>query len=326
MGLYVSEVTYDLALQRFPEARKIIQAVQARKVDDPMLHAALYELAFVANDYAAMEDQQHWFASRPEYENTGLALASDTEAYTGQIEKAQELTKRAVDSAIQADSKEAGAIFPANAAIRQAAFGNPSEARRATAEALKLAPASPSVESEAARAFAMAGDPVRADSLAEDLRKRFPQNMQLQSLWLSAIHAQLALDRKNPAAALTALQTTEAIELGQIESVINISCLYPTYIRGEAYLKAGQGMQAAAEFRKILDHSGIVWNCWTGALAHLGVARANALEAKTSQGADADAARVRARAAYKDFLALWKDADSEIPIYKQAKAEYAKMQ
>jgi tetratricopeptide (TPR) repeat protein len=172
----------------------------------------------------------------------------------------------------------------------------------------------------------MAGDPVRADSLAEDLRKRFPQNMQLQSLWLSAIHAQLALDRKNPAAALTALQTTEAIELGQIESVINISCLYPTYIRGEAYLKAGQGMQAAAEFRKILDHSGIVWNCWTGALAHLGVARANALEAKTSQGADADAARVRARAAYKDFLALWKDADSEIPIYKQAKAEYAKMQ
>ncbi|HZD31400.1 MAG TPA: hypothetical protein VE779_07040, partial [Candidatus Angelobacter sp.] len=103
-------------------------------------------------------------------------------------------------------------------------------------------------------------------------------------------------------------------------------CLYPTYIRGQAYLAAGQGKEAAAEFQKILDHNGIVWNCWTGALARLGVARANALQAKTSQGADADAARVRALAAYKDFLTLWKDADPDIPIHKQAKAEYAKLQ
>jgi hypothetical protein len=102
------------------------------------------------------------------------------------------------------------------------------------------------------------------------------------------------------------------------------------YVRGEAYLAAGQGKEAAAEFQKIIDHSGIVWNCWTGALAHLGVARANALQAKTfkaqGQGADADAARVRALAAYKDFLALWKDADADIPILKEAKAEYAKLQ
>jgi hypothetical protein len=114
--------------------------------------------------------------------------------------------------------------------------------------------------------------------------------------------------------------------LGQIDFVFNISCLYPTYIRGEAFLAAGQGSPAAAEFQKILDHSGIVWNCWTGALAHLGIARANALQSKTSQGADADAARVRALAAYKDFLALWKEADPDIPILKQAKAEYAKLQ
>jgi eukaryotic-like serine/threonine-protein kinase len=114
--------------------------------------------------------------------------------------------------------------------------------------------------------------------------------------------------------------------LGEITFVANISCLYPVYVHGEAYLAAGQGGAAAAEFQKILDHSGIVWNCWTGALAHLGVARANALQAKTSQGADADAARVRALAAYKDFLTLWKDADPDIPIYKQAKAEYAKLQ
>jgi hypothetical protein len=116
------------------------------------------------------------------------------------------------------------------------------------------------------------------------------------------------------------------IELGQIGFVANISCLYHVYIRGEAYLAAGQGSAAAAEFQKILDHSGIVWNCWTGALARLGVARANALQARTSQGADADAARVRALAAYKDFLTLWQDADADIPILKEAKTEYAKLQ
>jgi hypothetical protein len=135
----------------------------------------------------------------------------------------------------------------------------------------------------------------------------------------------LALNRKNPAAALNALQAASPIELGQIAFVSNISCLYHVYVRGEAYLAAGQGSAAAAEFQKILDHSGIVWNCWTGALAYLGVARANALEAKTLQGADADAARVRALAAYKDFLTLWKDADPEIPILIAAKPEYAKL-
>jgi hypothetical protein len=136
----------------------------------------------------------------------------------------------------------------------------------------------------------------------------------------------LALHRKNPASALSALQAASPLELGTIPFVNNVSCLYPVYVRGEAYLAAGQGFLAAAEFQKILDHSGIVWNCWTGALARLGVARANALQTRTSQGADSDAARVRALAAYKDFLTLWKDADSDIPILKQAKAEYAKLQ
>ncbi|HWO30839.1 MAG TPA: hypothetical protein VNO32_18745, partial [Candidatus Acidoferrum sp.] len=120
-------------------------------------------------------------------------------------------------------------------------------------------------------------------------------------------------------------QAAYPMELGQT-SLNNISCLYPAYVRGNAYLAAGQGSVAAAEFQKILDHSGMVWNCWTGALAHLGVARANALQAHTSKGADADAARLRALGAYKDFLNLWKDADPDIPILKQAKAEYAKLQ
>ena len=172
----------------------------------------------------------------------------------------------------------------------------------------------------------MASDTARAESLAHDLGKRFPLDTQMQSLWLPAIQAQLALDRKSPTLALNALQAGSAIELGQTQFVNNLSCLYPTYIRGEAYLAAGQGGAAAAEFQKILDHNGIVWNCWTGALAHLGVARANALQSRTSQGADADAARTRALAAYKDFLTLWKDADPDIPILKQAKAEHAKLQ
>jgi serine/threonine protein kinase/tetratricopeptide (TPR) repeat protein len=322
---YGNLANYTLALQRFDEARQIIHEAQARKMDDFTLHNALYALGFLGSDSTAMAEQQQWFAGKPE-ENFGLALASDTEAYAGHVAKARELSKRAVESAVRADSKETGAIWQAIAAQREAAYGNIAEARQSAAEAVKLAPTSQGVESEAALAFAMAGDTARAESLAQDLGKRFPLDTQMQSLWLPPIQAQLALDKKNPAAALTALQAASPVELAEIGFVANISCLYPTYVRGEAYLAAGQGSAAAAEFQKILDHNGIVWNCWTGALAHLGVARANALLARTSQGADADAARVRALAAYKDFLTLWKDADSDIPILKEAKAEYAKLQ
>ncbi len=211
--------------------------------------------------------------------------------------------------------------------MREAAFGNATDAKQEAAQGLKLYPTSQGVEVEAAVAFAMADDTTRAESLAQDLNQRFPLDTQMQSLWLPAIQAQLALDKKSPASALTALQAASSIELGQINFVLNISCLYPVYVRGEAYLAAGQGKESAAEFQKILDHSGIVWNCWTGALAHLGVARANALQSKTfQQGADTDAARTRALAAYRDFLTLWKDADPDIPILKEAKAEYAKLQ
>jgi eukaryotic-like serine/threonine-protein kinase len=323
---YEALANYTLAVQRFDETRQIIHEAQARKLDDFLMHSALYTLAFLGADSAAMVEQKQWFAGKPELEYFGLALASDTERYGGHVGKARELTKRAVDSAVRADNKEGGAIYLDNAALQQAAYGNAAEARQATAEALKLAPASQGVESEAALAFAMTGDTARADSLARDLGKRFPLDTQMQSLWLPAIQARLALDRRNPASALNALQAASPIELGQIGFVPNVSCLYHVYVRGEAYLAAGQGSAAATEFQKILDHSGIVWNCWTGALAHLGMARANTLEARTSQGADADAARVRALAAYQDFLALWKDADPDIPILKQAKAEYAKLQ
>jgi len=325
-GWYSNLATYALSLQRFDEAQKIIDQAQAKKSDDFQLRLVRYALAFFGSDSAGMAEQQQWFAGKAEYENFGLALASDTEGYVGHAAKAQELIKRAIDSAVRTDNKEVGAIYLAVAAQRAAAYGNAAEARSAAAEAIKLAPASPGAAAEAALGFAMAGDTGRAEAMAQDLGKRFPLDTQMQALWLPAIQAQLALDRKNSASALNTLQRASVIEFGDIPFVNNASCLYPTYVRAEAYLAAGQGNAAAAEFQKILDHSGIVWNCWTGALAHLGVARANAFQSRTLQGADAEAARVRAVASYKDFLNLWKDADPDIPILTEPKAEYVKLQ
>ena len=324
LGPYVNLANMQLALQRFDEARQTVQQAQARKLDDFSFHTVLYALGFLGGDWSAMAQQQQWFAGKPE-ENFGLSLASDTEAYAGHLGKARQLTRQSFDSAIRNDSKESGAVWLENSALREAAFGNPADAQQAAAEGLKMVPNSQGVEVEAALAYAMAGDSARAQSLAQDLNQRFPLDTQMQSLWLSAIQAQLALNRKNAPLALDTLQAGSTGDLGEILFVANLSCLYPTYIRGQAYLAAGQSTQAASEFQKILDHGGIVWNCWTGALARLGVARANALQARTSQGADSDAARARAFTAYKDFLTLWKDADPDIPILKEAKAEYAKL-
>jgi eukaryotic-like serine/threonine-protein kinase len=325
VNLYDNLADYTLALQQFDEPRQIIHEAQTQKLDDVQSHETLYALAFLRADSAAMIEQQQWFAGKPE-ENFGLSLTSDTEAYAGHLGKARELTKRSVDSAILADSKETGAIWLENSALREAAFGNLTDAKQAAEEGLKMAPTSQGAESEAALTFAMAGDTARAESSAQDLGKRFPLGTQMQLLWLPAIQAQLALDKKNLALAMNVPQPASPLELGNVSFVNNLSCLYHVYVRGEAYLAAGQGKEAAVEFQEILDHSGIVWNCWTGALSHLGVARANALQVRTSQGADADAARVRALAAYKDFLTLWKDADPDIPIYKAAKAECARLQ
>jgi tetratricopeptide (TPR) repeat protein len=214
-----------------------------------------------------------------------------------------------------------------NAAIREAVFGNVAKAREAADAGLKLDPDSQDVQVEAALAYAMAGDTERAQRMAQELQKRFPLDTQMQSLWLPAINGQMALNHKGWSEAIEALQPARPpIEYGQITFIAQISCLYPTYIRGQAYLAAGQGREAAAEFQKILDHSGTVWNCWTGSLARLGVARANALLAKSSAGVDADVARTRALNAYKGFLTLWKNADPDIPMHRQAKEEYARLQ
>jgi DNA-binding winged helix-turn-helix (wHTH) protein/tetratricopeptide (TPR) repeat protein len=315
----------ELALQREDRARQLVHDAHLQKLDSLTFSDLLYALAFLAGDSAGMAERQQWYASKPEYESTGLSLASDTEAYAGRARKARAFTRRAMESGIRADDQELAAVWRSNGAIRDAAFGYFAEARHSAAAALKLAPTSQGVGVETALAYAMAGDSAQAQFLAQEIIKRYPLDTQVQSLWLPAIRAQLALNRKDPAEAISSLQSlSPPMEYGQIVWVENMTCLYPTYIRGQAYLAAGQGKEAAAEFQKILDHSGIVWNCWTGALARLGVARADALQAKNATSADA--ARTRTLAAYKDFLTLWQGADPDIPIYKEAKAEYAKLQ
>ena len=323
---YSNLTGYQLALQRFGQARATIDRAKARDMDGYMFRLPLYAMAFLAGDSSGMAEEQQWLTSHPETKHYALSLASDTEAYGGRLTAARELTKRSAEAAIAADSKENAAIWWENAALREAASGDATHGVQDAADGLKLAPESQGVSVEAALAFAMVSENGRAQSLAEDLDKRYPLDTQMQSLWLPAIRAQLALNGKNPAEALRVLQTVESpVEYGTIFFTNNPSCLYPTYIKGQAYLASGQGANAATEFQKIIDHAGMVWNCSTGALAHLGLARANALQSKKSKGAVADAARVRALSQYKQFLDLWKDADPGVSIFKTAKTEYAKL-
>jgi eukaryotic-like serine/threonine-protein kinase len=318
---------YLMAQQKFAEARATIEQAHAHKINDFVQTLALYGLDFLSNDAAGMMAQQKLLTDQPDAPHYGFAIAADTAAYGGQLQQARELTQRAADAAVRGDSKEFAGIETETAALREAAFGNLAEGRKDAEAGLKFDPESQAARAMAGTALAMSGDAAQAGSIADALNKQYPEDTQVQSLWLPGIRGQIALNRKDPNAAIHALKPAQPpIEYGQLSFTVNVSCLYPTYIRGQAYLAAGQGPAAAAEFQKILDHSGIVWNCWTGALAKLGVARANALEARSLQGADADIARRRALAAYKDFLTLWKDADPDVPVLKEAKAEYAKLQ
>ena len=323
---YFNLTSYLIALRRFDDARQTIKDAQAHKLEADSNHINLYAIAFLTGDSRAMEQEFQLCMGKPEVQDSMLSLSSDTEAFAGRLGKARNLTQRAVEAAIMADNKESGAVWWENEAVREAAFGNFAESKKAAAAGLKIAASSPGVIVEAALAYAMSGENATAQSMAADLDKSYPLDTQMQSLWLPAIEAQLGLNRGNSGSAIRKLQNSlPPIEYGSFTFLNNVSCLYHTYIRGQAYLAAGQGAQAAGEFQKIIDHDGIVWNCWTGALAHLGVARANVIQMKSATGADADAARVRALAAYKDFLDLWKDADSAILLAKRAKEEYTKL-
>jgi tetratricopeptide (TPR) repeat protein len=220
-----------------------------------------------------------------------------------------------VDSAERADEKESAATYVALIGLREALFGNAEEARRRATLAIERS-AGRDVQYGAALAFAYAGDDGRAQALAGDLGKRFPEDTIVQFSYLPALRAKLAVSRRNASEAIESLRAATQYELGQTtSSVYGWTALYPVYVRGEAYLTAHQGNEAAAEFQKILDHRGIVFNEPIGVLAHIQIGRAYAMQGDTA----------KAKAAYQYFLTLWKDADPDIPILKQAKAEYAKL-
>ncbi len=334
---YVNLSGTFLASQRIDDARQVLVQAEQRKLDELQVHQNLYAVDFIAGDVSAMPKEIAWLQSHPEYRSQGLGLESDTAAFSGQLSKARELTGQAVDAATLTANKENAAMFQANAALREAGFGSFAEAKDDAAAALKLAPFSPGVQIESTLAFALSGDTARAEPLAKDLSARFPLDTQMQTLWLPIINAQLALNKKDAQAAIDFLQPAKSMELALIPFTTNPSCLYAPYIRGQAYLALNQGEHAAAEFEKIIDHSGLVWNCSPGALAHLGVARAYATEAgyihagtatgstSAQGGTAATVSTEKSRAAYRDFLALWKEADPAIPILRQAQQEQSRL-
>jgi tetratricopeptide (TPR) repeat protein len=305
-----------VALNRFDEARTATEAAFRLKFDDTPLHVNLYALGFLQDNAAAMKQQVDWTVGKPGAEDQMLSLESDTKAYHGRLEEARELSRQAVESARRSDEKESAALWQTNGAVREALFGNTDVARKNADATLVLAPGSRDAEARAALAYALAGDAAHAQSVADDLAKWFPLDTIVQSVWLPTIHAQVELSRKNAARSIDLLQTAVPYEFGMLSGVAPNSCLYPVYVRAQAYLSTQQGSAAVTEFQKILDHRGLLWNCATGALAHLGLARAYALQGDT----------VKAKSAYQDFFAFWKDADPDIPILKEATAEYAKLQ
>jgi eukaryotic-like serine/threonine-protein kinase len=238
-----------------------------------------------------------------------LAQHANTQAWRGRFKDARQLTRRAVKAAIQNDAAETAAVYQTEAAIAEVEAGNAREARADAGAALKLA-TNNDVLNLGPLALALAGDPATAEKLATDLDHRFPINTIVQRYRVPTIRAAIALERHDPKKAIELLQVTRPYELG------DFGYLLPVYIRGKAYLELHQGKEAAAEFQKFVDQSGVVQNFPWGSLARLQSARAYELAGD----------RTRARAAYQDFLMLWKDADPDVPVLKQAKAEYARLQ
>ena len=313
---YLNLVAGYMGLDRFDEAKSAADDAFAHKLEDPVLHENMYNLAFVRGDAAAMEREVSLSAGKPGWEDLILFMHSNTAAVHGRLNEARSLSRRAADAAQRAELKEPAALWLADAALREEAFGNRDQARQFANESARVAPDSRDSRVLIALAFARAGDNKRVQPIVDDLNRRFPVNTMIQSEWLPTIRAQQYLNHGNAAKAIESLQSAAPYELGEGIGSLNYSCIFPGFIRGESHLAAKQGAAAASEFQKLLDHRGLVANCWTGALAHLGLARAYALAGDNA----------KSRVAYQDFLALWKDADPDIPILKQAKTEYAKLQ
>ena len=303
-----------LSLNRPDDAKKMIEQAGERKLDGDFLHFAIYQIAFLKGDAAEMERQVAWAAGKPGSEDQLLSFQSDTEAYYGRIVKARDFSRRAVDSAVRDESKETAALWQVNAALREAECGNTAAAKQGVAAALAMAPGR-DVKLFAALTLARIGETSGAKAIVGELEKTYPSDTMLKVYWLPTIKAAMELNADNYAQAVVFLEAAAPYELGEPPQ-LQVGTMYPVYIRGYAQLRAHNGAAAATEFQKLLDHRGITLNFPLGALAHLGLARAYVLQGNSA----------KARAAYNDFFALWKDADPDIPILQQAKAEYAKLQ
>ena len=311
-GNYVNLGFAYTALNRLDEAEEVFKQAEERGLANEFLPLCRYLMAFLKGDTGQMARLVSAAMGKPGTEDVLLAAQADTEGWYGNLKNAHELTGRAVDSAQHNDAKERAAAYQAVAALREVEAGNREQARAEAKAALKLAP-NRDVRAIAALALARAGDTAGAEKLAVELDKTFPLDTLVHRYWLPTIRAGVALERKDPNRAIELLKTVSPIELGQPSNIISWLC--PVYVRGEAYLMLHDGHRASAEFQKFIDHRGIVVNFPWGALARLGLARAYALQGDTA----------KAKAAYQDFLTLWKDADPDIPILIAAKAEYAKL-
>jgi eukaryotic-like serine/threonine-protein kinase len=298
-----------MALNRLDEAKATIDQALARKLDVYAVRFAIYQLAFLQNDPAAMKEQVSWARGKPGSEDYLLYAQSRTEAYYGRLPKAREFTRQAVDSAMQNDAREVAASYEAYAAVREAEFGDKAHAHQEATAALALFPEGQDVRLWAALALAQIGEAQQSQRLVDRLNNNFPNDTVVQGYWLPSIRAALEVTHGNASKAIELLQAANSYELG------GPSLLLPAFVRGQAHLLARNGTAAAAEFQRVLDHRGIVLNQPFGALAHLQLGRAHTLTGDIAS----------ARADYQDFFALWKDADPDIPILKEAKTEYAKL-
>src|ERR1700730_4076885 len=302
-----------LALNRVDDAKATFDQGQTRKLDGGGLRQWMYYLAFLRGDLAQMQQQVAWSAGKPGAEDPLLSAQSDTDAYYGRLTKARAFSRRAVDSAARADSSETAALWQVNAALREAEFGNQVESKQGVAAALVLARGR-DVKLLAALTLARLGETTRAKTMDEELEKSDASNTVLKLYWIPTLRAAIDLNRGDSAQALVTLEAAAPYELGEPPPTAP-GTLYPAYLRGQAQLMAHNGVAAASEFQKLIDHRGIVLNFPLGALARLGLARAYAI---SGDGA-------KSRTAYQDFFALWRDADPDLPVLKEAKAEYAKL-
>ena len=302
-----------MSLNRLDEAEAVVKQAEERKLAHELLLQSRYWLAFLRGDTAQRAQLAAAAMGKPGSEDLLLAAQADTEGWYGNLKNAHELTGRAMDSAQHNDAKETAAGYQAEAALREVESGYRQHARAEANAAVKLLP-NRDVRAIAALALARAGDTAGAEKLAAELDKTFPLDTLVQRYWLPTIRAGVALERHDPNRAIELLKVAGTIELSSATPDLTIF-LCPVYLRAEAYLMLHDGNRAAAEFQKFIDHRGVVMNFPWGALARLGLARAYALQGDTA----------KARTAYRDFLTLWKDADPDIPLLKQAKAEFAKL-